>query len=121
MLLTLFLAAQAASAPAPLMVFFDSGKAELRSEWEPVLGQAVERLGSGGLLLIGHSDRSGSSAGNLRVSRARAELIADALVARGVERTRIMVTARGESEPLVPTADGVREIQNRRVDILVQP
>jgi outer membrane protein OmpA-like peptidoglycan-associated protein len=45
-------------------------------------------------------------------------VVADALVARGAPRTALDVTTEGEDKPFVPTADGVREIQNRRVEII---
>jgi outer membrane protein OmpA-like peptidoglycan-associated protein len=41
-------------------------------------------------------------------------------VRNGVPREAIVVTAYGETRPLVPTADGVREPQNRRVEIVLR-
>jgi outer membrane protein OmpA-like peptidoglycan-associated protein len=122
MMLTLFLAAaasmQAPAAPAPMMIFFDSGGYEIRREWEPVLDEAVKAAANGTRLrVIGHSDRPGSAAVNRRTSLQRARTVADALVARGVARAALIVTGEGEDEPFIPTAEGVREIQNRRVDI----
>jgi outer membrane protein OmpA-like peptidoglycan-associated protein len=46
--------------------------------------------------------------------------VAAELVRRGVQRNIITVQAFGESRPLVPTADGVREPQNRRVEIVLR-
>lgn len=113
------IAAQApAVAPAPMMIFFDSGGREIRREWEPVLDEAVKAAAGGARLRItGHSDRSGSEAVNRRSAQQRAETVAEALVARGVARTALSVGSEGEANPFIPTADGVREIQNRRVDI----
>ena len=42
------------------------------------------------------------------------------LIANGVPADIIVIRGAGESEPLVPTADGVREPQNRRVEIVIQ-
>lgn len=122
MLTSLLLAAatatQAPAAPAPMMIFFDSGGYEIRREWEPVLDEAAKAAAGGGRLRItGHSDRSGSEAVNRRAAQRRAQVVADALVARGVERASLSVGDEGETNPFVPTEDGVREIQNRRVDI----
>jgi len=50
----------------------------------------------------------------------RAEAVAAELTRRGVPRTEMIIQAFGESRPLVPTADGVREPQNRRVEIIVK-
>lgn len=106
----------------PRFVFFDSGKAEIRREWEPVIEEAAAASRSGSrLLVVGHSDRTGSAAINRAMARSRARAVAAALQARGVAAERITVEARGEEEPLVATADGVREIQNRRVLIHLRP
>lgn len=111
-------ALQPADAPAPMMIFFDSGGKEIRKEWESVLDEAAKAAAAGArLTLTGHSDRSGSSATNRRTSMERARAVADALVARGVARTSLTISGAGEDTPFLPTADGVREIQNRRVDI----
>ncbi len=112
----------AATQSCPRYVFFDSGTAEIRREWEPVLDAAAEAAKGGAtLLLSGHSDTPGGSAGNLRLSRQRADAVADALVARGVPRSALRIEAAGEQRLLVPTAEGVREIHNRRVAITTLP
>jgi OmpA-OmpF porin, OOP family len=54
------------------------------------------------------------------LSRRRADAVAAELVRRGVPKSEIFVTAFGETHPLVPTADGVREPQNRRVEIILK-
>src|SRR4029453_7002426 len=107
---------------APLMLFFDWGKPDIRSDDQPVLDQAVAawRASPGSrLTLSGHTDRSGGAAFNLTASRKRAEMVRDELVKRGVPAGAISVPAYGEERPLVPTEDGVREVQNRRVEINV--
>ena len=70
--------------------------------------------------MAGHADRSGTPQYNQRLSQRRADAVAAELVRQGVSRNEIMVTAFGESRPLVPTADGVREPQNRRVEIVLR-
>ena len=47
--------------------------------------------------------------------------VAALIVTGGVAADKITVAGRGESEPAVPTADGVREAKNRRVEIILQP
>ncbi|GAV36929.1 outer membrane protein precursor [Roseomonas sp. TAS13] len=54
------------------------------------------------------------------LSRRRADAVAAELVRQGIQRSEITVEAFGESRPLVPTADGVREPQNRRVEIVLR-
>ena len=70
--------------------------------------------------VVGHADRSGSNEYNVGLSQRRAQAVADLLVSMGVPRTSIQITARGEEQPRVPTADGVREPQNRRVEMTVR-
>jgi outer membrane protein OmpA-like peptidoglycan-associated protein len=114
----LLASAQATAARAPMMIFFDSGGREIRREWEPVLDEAAKAAAGGTRLRVtGHSDRPGSAAVNRRVALGRAQVVADALVARGAPRSSLTVDSEGEDNPFVPTAEGVREIQNRRVDI----
>lgn len=72
------------------------------------------------LELAGHADRSGPSGSNLRSGRARAEAVRAFLAARGVPEAAMSVVSHGESRPLIATADGVREPQNRRVEVLVR-
>jgi len=112
-----------AQQPAPLMLFFDWGKQDIRSDDEVVLDQAVAawRANPGShLMLSGHSDRSGSAATNVRASRKRAEMVRSELEKRGVPFGAISIAAFGEERPLVPTEDGVREVQNRRVEIQIR-
>jgi outer membrane protein OmpA-like peptidoglycan-associated protein len=112
--------AQQPATGAPMMLFFDWAKPDIRSDDQAVLDRAAEawRASPGsGLTLSGHTDRSGSSAFNIRASRKRAEMVRDELVKRGVPAGAISVVAYGEDRPLVPTEDGVREVQNRRVEI----
>jgi outer membrane protein OmpA-like peptidoglycan-associated protein len=66
----------------------------------------------------GYTDSSGSPAYNLKLSQRRADSVAKELVSDGVQRSEIDIHGYGETHPLVPTADGVREPQNRRVEII---
>ena len=110
--------AQVASS-APTYIFFDWGKGELSSDATATLDGVVERYRAAPepLLLDGHSDRSGPAGPNLASSRRRAEITRDYLVAHGVPASAIRVRAYGEAAPIIATADGVREVQNRRVEI----
>jgi len=109
----------AQSASAPTYVFFDWGKGELSTDATAILdGVAAHYLATPELLLIdGHSDRSGSAGANLIASRKRANIARDYLAAHGIPVSAMRVRAYGESWPIVATADGVREVQNRRVEI----
>jgi OOP family OmpA-OmpF porin len=68
--------------------------------------------------VTGYADRSGSPGYNQRPSERRANSVANALTQMGVPRQQMAVSGRGENDNRVRTADGVREPQNRRVEIV---
>ena len=72
------------------------------------------------VLVVGHTDLVGSHARNDTLSRQRADLIRNELVRLGVAPQDIQVIARGKRDPVVPTADGVDEPRNRRVEVVVR-
>jgi outer membrane protein OmpA-like peptidoglycan-associated protein len=107
----------------PWMVFFDWGKPELRSDDAVTLDQvaAAYRVAPAGhLRLTGHTDRSGTAAVNRAAGLRRAESIRVELEKRGIPRNAMTIATLGEERPLVPTEDGVREVQNRRVVIALE-
>ena len=73
------------------------------------------------MTVSGFADRSGSDAYNVGMSQRRADSVRAYLASRGVPNSAIRTEAYGESRPLVDTADGVREPQNRRVEISFGP
>jgi outer membrane protein OmpA-like peptidoglycan-associated protein len=72
------------------------------------------------VVVVGHTDTSGSVAYNMRLSERRAKATADQLVADGVAQNTLDVSWKGKSEPAVQTGDGVKEPLNRRATIDVQ-
>ncbi len=105
------------------LVFFDWNRADLTDRARQIIGEAANASRTARATRIevaGHADRSGTPQYNPRLSQRRAEAVASELVRQGVNRGDIGVTAFGESRPLVPTADGVREPQNRRVEIVLR-
>jgi len=115
-----------AVAPAParsFLVFFDFNSDQLTERARQIVADAAQAARSQAntrIELAGHADRSGTPQYNQVLSQRRAEAVAAELVRRGIARTDITVTAFGESRPLVPTADGAREPQNRRVEIILR-
>jgi outer membrane protein OmpA-like peptidoglycan-associated protein/opacity protein-like surface antigen len=108
----------------PYIVFFEWDKSDITPEAATILNNAVSayaNCGSAAVMLAGHADRSGSTSYNVGLSQRRADAVRSYLSARGVPDTRISSEAFGESQPRVPTADGVRELQNRRVEISYGP
>ena len=105
--------------PGPFVVFFDFDRSELTADGRRVLDQVVarERNSREGIHLIGNADRSGTDTYNMKLSQRRADSTKTYLISHGVVASRITTEARGERDPLIATADGVREPQNRRVSI----
>ena len=86
-----------------------------------IIGQAANayRAGSPATLQVaGFTDTSGEADYNQRLSALRANTVAAVLVQDGVPQTSLVVTGRGENDLRIPTPDGVREPQNRRVEIV---
>ena len=116
----------AAPVPAPtarrvFLVFFDWDRATITAEGRNIVQQAADAYKSGApvqLQVTGYTDASGSVGYNQRLSERRANAVADALAQLGVARTDMIVSGRGKNDQRVPTADGVREPQNRRVEIV---
>jgi outer membrane protein OmpA-like peptidoglycan-associated protein len=112
--------------PAPAvarsyMVFFDFNKSDLTSDALTIVDQAAKNAGPAKateLTVTGHTDTVGSDAYNLRLSRRRAEAVAAQLEKDGIPSSEIAIVAKGKHDLLVPTKDGVREPQNRRVTIV---
>jgi outer membrane protein OmpA-like peptidoglycan-associated protein len=112
--------AEAAAAPAPLVVYFDLGSAAIRNEDKAVLDHASRAFNEGKpivMILTGTADRTGDAAVNLEISELRATAVLKGLIARGIPANRFQVLAKGETELPVPTNPGVAEAQNRRVEI----
>ncbi|CAH2599122.1 Outer membrane protein [Rhodovastum atsumiense] len=115
-----------APAPAPsrtYLVFFDWDRAELTARARQIIAEAAQnstRVQLTQIEVAGHADRTGTARYNLALSRKRAENVAAELVRNGVPRNVIAIQAYGDSRPLVPTAAGVREPQNRRVEIVLK-
>jgi hypothetical protein len=108
--------------PGRYLVFFAFDRAELTEEDRQTVARAAEdyrRTGTARITATGHADTSGSAEYNLGLSQRRAEAVADELIRLGVPAADIVTVGRGEEDLLVPTADGVREPRNRRVEIVV--
>jgi len=122
--LALAVAATAAGAQAepgePFRIFFNWAKPELTSDAKATLAEVVNAYRQqqpARLLIIGHTDRSGPAVANLRTSKQRAEAVRDYLASQGLPAAVLATAGRGEAQAIVPTKDGVREAQNRRVEI----
>lgn len=102
------------------LVFFAFDRSDLTPVAHTVLTEVVDAWNQGRparVVLAGHADRAGPAAYNMRLSERRARTVAAALANMGVPADVLEVEWFGETQPRVPTPDGVAEPQNRRVEI----
>ena len=105
------------------LVFFDWDRADLTDRARQIIAeaaQATQRAQTTRIEVAGHTDSSGTAQYNQGLSVRRAQNVAAELVRLGVPRAAITVQGLGETQPLVQTAKGVREPQNRRVEIVLR-
>jgi len=110
--------------PGPYIVFFDWDKSDITPEAAGILDNAIsnyQHCGNASVMLAGHADRSGAASYNVGLSQRRADAVKAYMSGHGIPGGVISTQAFGESQPRVATADGVRELQNRRVEVTYGP
>ncbi len=114
--------AKAPEVQRAFQVFFDFNKSDITAAAAKVIQQAADSVKAGNLTKIdvtGHTDTVGSAKYNQALSERRAAAVKAQLVADGVPNGEIATSGVGKTGLLVPTADGVREPQNRRAEIVL--
>jgi OmpA-OmpF porin, OOP family len=116
----------AAPAPAPArsyLVFFDWDKADLTDRAKSIVKEAADnstRVQVTRIEVNGYTDTSGKPSYNQNLSVRRAKAVAGELVRDGVPQNVINIQGFGDTHLLVATGPGVREPQNRRVEIIIR-
>lgn len=109
--------------PISFLLYFITGTdiltEESKLELERMLAE-VRRRPAPDVVVIGHTDTVGALEANDQLSLQRAERVKADLLAQGIPALRVHAAGRGEREPLVPTANGIDEPRNRRVEISVR-
>ena len=125
--------AAAAAPPAPppavprvqtFLVFFDWDSAQLTGAARDTITAAAQAIKSGNvarLEIVGHTDTTGSPQYNQRLGSRRADAVRDDLIKKGVSHGSITTRSAGKTQLRVPTADNIREPQNRRAEIILPP
>jgi outer membrane protein OmpA-like peptidoglycan-associated protein len=106
----------------PNDISFDTGSASIKPELRAVLDPFASSLrGDPGarVVIIGHTDNTGSDAVNNPLSLERAHSVRDYIVTRGVTSSRVGTAGRGEREPIASNASEAGRAKNRRVEILL--
>lgn len=111
--------------PQPLtyILYYDEGTTRIiatsRASLDALLADAASRPGVE-VQISGHTDRKGQDQENDLLSEKRALSVLEQLAEAGIPRERMIAVGRGERDPRVPTADGVEEVANRRVEVVVR-
>ena len=120
-----FGAAMAAQPPKPVrfILYFKTDQTELTEESSRDLPRILETVRGWSIpwvSVVGHADRTGDTGHNDVLALQRAEAVRGLLMGQGLGATRIEVESHGENNPLIPTAKGVAEPRNRRVEVTVR-
>jgi outer membrane protein OmpA-like peptidoglycan-associated protein len=108
----------------PSEVLFDFDSARIKPGFMSTLNEVAGILNQdtrSTVQIIGHTDSTGDASYNLRLSRERANAVADALSARGVSYNRLYTEGRGEEQPIASNDTESGRRQNRRVELFIRP
>lgn len=120
-----FGAALSALPPAPqrFTLYFRFESEELTAESKASISsilESVKRHPAPEVLVVGHTDTTGTAPRNLELGLRRARTVREMLIASQLDSATIEVTSHGETDLLIRTGDEVFEPRNRRVDITVR-
>ena len=103
----------------PFELFFDWNKADVDYKFIPQIKDIAEKaLKSKEIIVIqGHTDTSGTPEYNKVLSQKRAENVGKIVMNYGIPREKIVLQGVGATDPKIPTKDGVKKPENRRVVI----
>ena len=102
------------------MTYFDFDSAELSAETTRVLDRAVDKFAknpSARVVVSGHADERGTREYNLALGHLRASAVADYMLARGIDSSRIKKVSYGKERPLLKGSNEEALAKNRRVEI----
>lgn len=106
----------------PNDISFAVGRADIQPALRPILDQFAQGLGSQPnteVVIVGHTDSTGTDAINNPLSVQRANSVRDYLAARGVDSRRVRTEGHGSREPISSNSTDAGRAQNRRVEIFL--
>jgi len=104
-----------------LDILFETGKSTIQEESLPIVDQVFEMMKSDPTLKVsieGHTDNVGDAASNKQLSSDRAKAVMDALVAKGIDNTRMSFIGWGQEKPVADNRTEEGKAKNRRVEIV---
>lgn len=107
-----------------LNILFETGKSAIQKESFPIVDQIYELMKSNTSLKVsveGHTDNLGDAASNKKLSNDRAKAIMDALIAKGIDETRLSSIGWGQEKPVGDNRTDEGRTKNRRVEIVKKP
>lgn len=108
----------------PGNITFQTNSYNLRSDFYPTLnsvGEVLSKYGETTLRVTGHTDNTGSRQLNQELSERRAGSVADYLVTRNVNRSRMLVQGMAFDQPVADNSSEQGRAQNRRVELYILP
>lgn len=97
----------------------NQGKKVLEETYEREFSKILEEHDLNNIEVIGYTDSRGSEEQNLKVSEKRAQYVADYLIEKGVDVTKITVQGKGKTQPIDTNETSKGRANNRRVEIKV--
>jgi outer membrane protein OmpA-like peptidoglycan-associated protein len=107
----------------PSEVLFDVDDDQLRPDAQATIDEVVEVLAfyeGAPVEVVGHTDSQGPADYNQGLSERRAASVAAAIEAAGIDRARLTVSGRGETDPVATNDTEAGRQANRRVELLVR-
>lgn len=105
-------------------ILFDNGKATIRPESDSVLSRTakvmVEQIPNSNLYIDGYTDNVGNAAYNKKLSKARAQSVANALIKNGVDAARVVARGFGKENPICDNKTAEGKQCNRRVEVVIR-
>lgn len=109
--------------PTQFTLYFIEGKDEFTDESKQIVDSIFSEIAKRpvpDVQVFGHTDSVGNDQYNDVLAQQRADTVRAALIRRGIASENIVAMSRGKREPVIPTAEGVAEPRNRRVEIIVR-
>jgi OmpA-OmpF porin, OOP family len=104
-----------------LNILFDTGKSTIKSESQGIIDQVFDLLKTNPTLKVsieGHTDNVGTPESNKTLSEARAKAVVDAMVAKGIDKSRLLSKGWGQDKPVADNRTEEGRAKNRRVEIV---